>query len=78
VRLTIPSLPFRIGAFSVGVSAHYGENDILMPERIIGVLQVVGPPIQTAARGDAGLIHVPAMWVMQSEAMHTAKNGWRQ
>ena len=62
ISVEIPNVPLRVGAYSLGVSAHTGEREILIPNTNVGTLHVVGPAIQLAAKGDAGVFAMESRW----------------
>lgn len=62
LKAVIHNVPLRIGAYSIGVSAHIEDNAVLMAQQLIGVLRIVSPTIPVSAMGDAGLLHVDSTW----------------
>ncbi|MEP3477691.1 MAG: polysaccharide ABC transporter ATP-binding protein [Fuerstiella sp.] len=65
LSIEVPNLPLRVGAYSFGVSAHTGERNILIPNTHVGTIHVVGPTIQLAAKGDAGLFAMETKWTRE-------------
>lgn len=61
-ELAIPSFPFLVGAFAVGIGVYGNIDKLLLDRPNQGVIEVTGPEIKTGARGNAGLLDLPTQW----------------
>jgi lipopolysaccharide transport system ATP-binding protein len=71
VTLTLPTIPFRVGAYGIGVSMHAEERTSLMSAMRIGILRISGPAIGMSATTDAGLVAVASQWSRSSSSSHS-------
>lgn len=65
-QLTIPAVPFHVGAYSLGISAHAEDQTPILPVRRLGVLLVNFPPVAMAGKSDAGIFRLPCEWEIQA------------
>lgn len=62
INVEVDSMPLRVGSYAIGLSIHSGDYDIVMKQKIVGLLKVTGPAVFPSAQSDAGIIQVSSNW----------------
>jgi hypothetical protein len=65
VEIDFLEFPLLVGAYSLGISVHGNGTTVFYSGNQEGLIEVVGPEVKALARGNAGLLALPARWRLE-------------